>query len=110
MFRSRRLPPRRIGERTSACRRQVCRAPGAAARPLTQTGPSRSLRLEPKLLDERPPFLGIGFAEGTQRLRGLAFARINLKAEIGQPRAHALIRQRFNNLRRALRQFLLCRA
>ena len=44
-----------------------------------------SLRLDPKLLNDRPPFLRVGFAKLIQCFRGLALARIDLKAEIGQP-------------------------
>jgi hypothetical protein len=32
-------------------------------RPLTRTRPRVSFRLDPKLLDERPPFFGIGFRQ-----------------------------------------------
>ena len=38
----------------------------------------RPLRLDPKLFDDRPPFLGIGFPEGAQRFGGLALTRIDL--------------------------------
>ena len=45
-------------------------------------------RLDPELLDERPPFLGIGFHKRAERLRCLWLARENVRSEIDQPRSH----------------------
>jgi hypothetical protein len=66
---------------------------------MTQCGLRRSLGFDPQFLDDRPPFLGIGFPEGIRRFRGLALARIDLRAKIGQPRAHRLICQRLHGRR-----------
>jgi hypothetical protein len=38
-----------------------------------------SLRLDPKLLDARPPFLRVGTLQRAERLGGLPLARKNLK-------------------------------
>jgi hypothetical protein len=40
-----------------------------------------SLCLNPGLLDDRPPFLGIGFHKRAERLRRLLLARENLEPE-----------------------------
>src|SRR5262249_7684053 len=84
--------------------------PASLPRQGPQQGPivdRGSLRLDPKLLDDRPPFLGIGFPKGIERFRALALARIDRKAEIGQPRAHPLICQRFHCRRIELADDLL---
>src|SRR5262249_17167992 len=52
-----------------------------------------SFRLDPKLLDERPPFLDLGLLECAERLRRLLLARENLIPEIGIPRSHQRIGQ-----------------
>jgi hypothetical protein len=54
-----------------------------------------SLRVDPQLLDDRPPFLGIGFHERAERLRHLLFARENFSPKIDQPRTYCRIGQRF---------------
>jgi hypothetical protein len=52
-----------------------------------------SLRLEPKFLDDRPPFLGVGLHQRAERFRRLLFARENFHAEIGVPGSHRWIGQ-----------------
>jgi hypothetical protein len=44
---------------------------------------SASFRLDPELLDDRPPFFCIGFLQGAECLWRLLFARENILAEIG---------------------------
>jgi hypothetical protein len=57
------------------------------------TRSSISFRLDPGRLDDRPPFLCIGFHQRAERLRGLLFARKNLKPEIDEPRSYRRIGQ-----------------
>ena len=47
-----------------------------------------SLRLDPELLDDRQPFLGIGLHHRAERLRRLPFTGKNVKSEIGEARSH----------------------
>ena len=58
-----------------------------------------SLRLNPKLLDAGPPFLRVRPLQRAKRLRGLPFARKNLKSEIDQARSHCGIGQRLDGRR-----------
>jgi hypothetical protein len=58
-----------------------------------------SLRLDPELLDERQPFLGVGFHKCVERLRCLSFPRENLHSETGEPRSHRWIGQRLHGRR-----------
>ena len=50
-----------------------------------------SLCLDPKLPDERPPFLDLGLLHCAERLRRLLLARENLIPDIGKPRWHRRI-------------------
>src|SRR3974390_1605812 len=47
-----------------------------------------SLGLDPQLLDDRPPSLGVGLHKRAECLRGLSLARENLQSEIDEPRSH----------------------
>jgi hypothetical protein len=58
-----------------------------------------SLRLNAKLLDERPPFLRVGTLQRAERLGGLPLAGKNLKPEIDQARSHCGIGQRLDGRR-----------
>src|SRR5271168_3442861 len=51
----------------------------------------QSFRLDPQLLDDRPPFLGIGLLQGGEHLRRLSLSRKNLQPEIDEPRAHSRV-------------------
>ena len=42
-----------------------------------------SLRFEPEFLHDRPPFHGVDFLQGSERLRCELFAWENLNADIG---------------------------
>src|SRR5271154_5347608 len=53
-------------------------------------------RLNPQLLDDRPPFLGIGLHQRAERLRCLLAGRKNLAPEFDDSRAHRWIGQRLN--------------
>src|ERR1043166_5495846 len=53
-----------------------------------------SLALDVGGLDYRPPFLDLGLVIGDERLRRLLLARRNLLAEVGEPLAHARVRER----------------
>jgi hypothetical protein len=55
-----------------------------------------SFRLKQELLDERPPFFGIGLHQGAERLWRLSLAREHLRSEIGKPSLHGRIGQRLN--------------
>ena len=55
---------------------------------MTPTGLCGSFRLDPKLLDDRPPSLGISLLQGFERLRRLSVARDNFQPEIGKTSAH----------------------
>ena len=55
------------------------RAGGPRQGPIVDRG---SLRLDPKVLDDRPPFLGIGFPQGILRPRALAFVGVAVGSEI----------------------------
>src|SRR5438309_4704551 len=54
-----------------------------------------SFRLNPKLLEPRPPFLRVGPLQRAERLGALPLARKNLKPEIDEARSHCGIGQRF---------------
>ena len=58
-----------------------------------------SFGLDPQLLDERPPFLGIGLHQRAERFRRLLFAGKNLQSEIGETRSQGRIGQRFHGRR-----------
>jgi hypothetical protein len=58
-----------------------------------------SLRLNAKLLDERPPFLRVGTLQRAERLGGLPLAGKNLEPEIDQARSHCGIGQRLDGRR-----------
>src|SRR5262252_1019700 len=73
---------------------------------MTRSGLRRSLGFDPQFLDDRPPFLGIGFPEGIQRFRGLALARLGM-AKLGPPRAQPLICKCFHKRRIELADDLL---
>ena len=47
-----------------------------------------SLRFDPGLLDDRPPFLDFGFLKSAERLGRLLVRRENLLPEVSQPRPH----------------------
>ena len=51
--------------------------------------PRFSLRLDSQLLDDRPPFLGIGLLQSAKRLRRLLFAWENLVPDIDEARSHS---------------------
>jgi hypothetical protein len=51
------------------------------------------------LLDDRPPFLGIGLHKRAERLRRLSFARENVPSEIDEPRSDHGIGQRLHDRR-----------
>jgi hypothetical protein len=44
--------------------------------------PATSFRLDPELLDDPPPFLGIGLHQRAERLRCLSFAWKDFKPKI----------------------------
>src|SRR5258708_39405836 len=69
-----------------------------------------SFRPDPQLLDERPPFLGIGLHQRAERLRCLPLARDNVHAEIGDPRSRRRIGQRSCGRRIELADDVLRRA
>jgi hypothetical protein len=55
---------------------------------LTRALPERtrgSLRFYPELLNERPPFFGIGLHKRAKRLRCLSLARENFVPQFGEP-------------------------
>jgi hypothetical protein len=60
---------------------------------LTQARWTPSSRVDPELLDDRPPFLGISLHQRAKHLRRLPLARDNLKPEIGEARPHRWIGQ-----------------
>src|SRR6516165_4347870 len=64
-------------------------------RPFAQPRPTppRLLRPDPKLLDNRPPFLGIGFYKCAECLRSLTLASKSLESEIDKPSLHRRIGQ-----------------
>src|SRR5580658_2189873 len=55
-----------------------------------------SLRANPELLDEGPPFPGGGLYKRTERLRRLLLAWGNLEPEIDYPRSHRWIGERLH--------------
>ena len=57
------------------------------------------LRLDPQLLDDRPPFCGIRLHQPVKRLRCLSVARENLLPEIGELRSYGCIGQCPHNRR-----------
>src|SRR5271169_4901562 len=57
----------------------------------TPNGSPCSFRLDPELLDDRPPFFGISLYQRPKRLLRLFFARKNLHSEVEQPRSHRRI-------------------
>ena len=61
---------------------------------MTRTGLRGLLRFDPKFLDDRPPFLGVGLHQRAECFRRLLFGRENLLAEIGEPGSHGWIGQR----------------
>jgi hypothetical protein len=54
-----------------------------------------SLYLNPELLDDRPPFLGISFLERTQCLGCLSLPRENLRTYFGKPRLYRRLGKSF---------------
>ena len=58
---------------------------------------ARSFQFDPKLLDDRPPFLRVGFHHRAERLGGALLARKNLLPETGEPRLHGGIGQGIDN-------------
>ena len=85
-------------------------ASGAGARPPFPLTGHGIFRLEPGLLDDRPPFFGIGFNNRAESLRRLLLARENLLPEIGEPRSHRRIGQRVHGRRVELGDDVLRRA
>jgi len=69
--------------------------PGVERQPLKKlaVGKSRSLRLEAKLFDDRPPLVGVGSLQGGKRFRCLLLGRKSLIPEFGEPRSHCRIGQ-----------------
>src|SRR2546422_94000 len=67
--------------------------PTSLVRP--RAGRRALLRLDVRRLDDRPPLLDFGLVEGAERLRRPLPGRENLLPEIGKPRTHRGIRQRF---------------
>jgi hypothetical protein len=63
-----------------------------------ERGANQTLRahsgFDPKLLDDRPPFLGIGLYQRAECLRCLSFAWKKLVPEIEKPRSYPGIGQR----------------
>src|ERR1700730_1278507 len=48
----------------------------------------RLFRLEPQLLDDRPPFRGVGLLHGGERRRRLLLARKDLDGDFGKTQPH----------------------
>ena len=69
-----------------------------------------SFRLDPELLNERPPFLGIGLHQRPERLWRLSLVRKNVVSETGDPGSHRRIGQRSHSRRIELGDNVLRRA
>src|SRR5215467_94264 len=69
-----------------------------------------SFRVDPELLDDRPPFLGIGLHQSAERLRGLPLARKNVVSESDETRPHRWIGQCLDGRRIELADDVLRRA
>src|SRR5215467_3969019 len=67
-------------------------------------------RLDPQLLDDQPPFLGVGLHERAERLWRLPLARKNLQPQSGKARSNCRIGQRFYGRRIKLADDVLRRA
>ena len=60
---------------------------------VTSHGRFDSLRLDPELLDERPPLFRIGLHQCVHGLWGLSFGQKNFAHEIGKSRLHGRVGQ-----------------
>src|SRR5262245_58767761 len=59
--------------------------------------PARSLALDVRCLDNRPPLLDFGFGEGNEGLRCLLLARRDFLTHIGKPRPYCRIGKRIHH-------------